>query len=131
MGRHLVKLKPVGDVAQHRMDENIALLAEMQESLAQTGRDLETILTSQGYQDLTGQIIQKVVSFQNDLESKLVGLVSTFGIEVIPGKKHKEELYGPAHENWRVRCTLRTMSTHSRKLRLLACPISKSRVVDP
>lgn len=98
MGRHLVKLKPVGDVAQHRMDENIALLAEMQESLAQTGRDLETILTSQGYQDLTGQIIQKVVSFQNDLESKLVGLVSTFGMKVIPGKKHKEKLYGPAHE---------------------------------
>jgi chemotaxis protein CheZ len=98
MGRHLVKLKPVGDVAQHRMDENIALLAEMQASLAETGRDLKTILTSQGYQDLTGQIIQKVVSFQNDLESKLVGLVSTFGMKVIPGKKHKEELYGPAHE---------------------------------
>ncbi len=98
IGRHLVKLKPVGDVAQHRMDENLALLSEMQESLEQTGKDLEVILTSQGYQDLTGQIIQKVVNFQNDLESKLVGLVSTFGMKVSPGKKYTEELYGPAHD---------------------------------
>jgi chemotaxis protein CheZ len=98
IGQHLVKLKPVGDVAQHRMDENLALLSEMQESLQLTGRDLEVILTSQGYQDLTGQIIQKVVNFQNDLESKLVGLVSTFGMKVSQDKKYKEDLYGPAHE---------------------------------
>ncbi|MHC1742766.1 MAG: protein phosphatase CheZ [Syntrophobacteraceae bacterium] len=98
IGQHLVKLKPVGDVAQHRMDENLALLYEMQESLEQTGKDLEVILTSQGYQDLTGQIIQKVVNFQNDLESKLVGLVSTFGMKVNPSKKYTEDLYGPAHD---------------------------------
>ncbi len=98
ISQHLVKLKPVGDVAQHRMDENLALLSEMQESLEQTGKDLDVILTSQGYQDLTGQIIQKVVNFQNDLESKLVGLVSTFGMKVSPSKKYTEELYGPAHD---------------------------------
>lgn len=98
MSQHLQRLKPVGDVAQHRMDENLSLLQEMRESLQQTGKDLDVILTSQGYQDLTGQIIQKVVSFQNDLESKLVGLVSTFGMKVSGGKKYKEELYGPAHD---------------------------------
>lgn len=98
ISQHLLKLKPVGDVAQHRMDENLSLLQDMRESLHQTGKDLDVILTSQGYQDLTGQIIQKVVSFQNDLESKLVGLVSTFGMKVSGGKKYKEELYGPAHD---------------------------------
>lgn len=98
IGQHLFKLKPVGDAALNRMNENIALLSEMQESLEQTGKDLEAILTSQGYQDLTGQIIQKVVDFQSDLESKLVGLVSTFGMKVNPNKEYKEELYGPAHD---------------------------------
>ncbi len=98
MTQHLQKLRPVGDAAQRRMDENMTLLQQLHDSLEQTGRDLDVILTSQGYQDLTGQIVQKVVSFQNDLESKLVGLVSTFGMKVSAGKRYKQDLYGPAHE---------------------------------
>lgn len=98
MGDLFARLRPVGDLAQQRMDESLSLLLGMQESLQQTGKDLEAILTSQSYQDLTGQIIQKVVSFQNDLEGKLVGLVSTFGMKVSPGKQYKEDLYGPAHD---------------------------------
>jgi chemotaxis protein CheZ len=59
---------------------------------------LAIILTSQGYQDLTGQIISKIVSSQKEMEAKLVKLVSYFGGKVRrEAVKKKDELYGPAH----------------------------------
>jgi len=96
---HLAMLMPIGDAACGRMDESALIIRELQNSISDSQKDLGTILTSQGYQDLTGQIIAKIVSFQKDLEGKLVGLVRTFGVKVTRGKEKKDdELYGPAHE---------------------------------
>jgi chemotaxis protein CheZ len=88
----------MGDSAYHRMSENSRLVGELKASFDQTEQDLAMILTSQGYQDLTGQIITKIVNSQKELEGKLVNLVSYFGGKVRrdPAKK-KDELYGPAH----------------------------------
>lgn len=97
--RHLSMLMPIGDAAYGRMDESTLLIREIQASLDRSHEDIATILTSQGYQDLTGQIISKIVNFQKDLEGKLVGLVSSFGAKAVKKKEKKEEeLYGPAHE---------------------------------
>lgn len=96
---HLARLMPIGDVACGRMDESVQLLRDIECSLNESQEDVGTILTSQGYQDLTGQIIAKVVTFQKDLEGKLIGLIKTFGVKVSKSKQKKdEELYGPAHE---------------------------------
>ena len=97
--RHLDMLMPIGEGACERMDESALIIRELEESIHSSQKDLGTILTSQGYQDLTGQIIGKIVSFQKDLEGKLVGLVRTFGVKVTKSKDKKDsELYGPAHE---------------------------------
>jgi chemotaxis protein CheZ len=88
----------MGDSAHQRMNENSRLVRELNTSLEQTEQDLAVILTSQGYQDLTGQIITKIVDSQKELEAKLVNLVSYFGGKVRREKaKKKDELYGPAH----------------------------------
>ena len=96
--RHFARLKPLGEGAHRRMSENARLVQELKGSFEQIEEDLSVILTSQGYQDLTGQIITKIVASQKDLESKLVKLVSYFGGKVRRdlGRK-KDELYGPAH----------------------------------
>ncbi len=96
--RHFARLKPLGEGAHRRMSENARLVQELRGSFEQIEEDLSVILTSQGYQDLTGQIITKIVASQKDLESKLVKLVSYFGGKVRRdlGRK-KDELYGPAH----------------------------------
>jgi chemotaxis regulatin CheY-phosphate phosphatase CheZ len=97
--RHLAMLKPIGDSAHTRMDDTSQMIRELRESLAQNHEDLSTILTSQGYQDLTGQVITKIVEFQHGLENKLIGLVKGFGGKKtkIQEKTRPDELYGPAH----------------------------------
>ncbi len=98
--RHLAMLKPIGDSAHTRMDETSEIIRELRESLTKNGEDVSTILTSQGYQDLTGQVIMKIVEFQHGLEGKLIGIVKGFGAKTKKGKalaKEKDELYGPAH----------------------------------
>jgi chemotaxis regulatin CheY-phosphate phosphatase CheZ len=99
--RHLASLKPVGDSAHARMDESARLIRELKSSIADNGDDLSTILTSQGYQDLTGQIVTKIVDFQKGLEAKLIDLVKTFGAKASKKtmkkqEKKPDELYGPA-----------------------------------
>ena len=44
--------------------------------------DLTTVLTTQSFQDLTGQTIKKVITLVGDIESELVKLVATFGGKV-------------------------------------------------
>lgn len=96
--QHFTRLKPMGDSAHQRMRENSRLVRELKGSFDQIEQDLAVILTSQGYQDLTGQIITKIVTSQKEMESKLVKLVSYFGGKVRrETAKKKDELYGPAH----------------------------------
>ncbi len=96
--QHFARLKPMGDSAHQRMSENSRLVRELRSSFERIEEDLAVILTSQGYQDLTGQIISKIVSSQKEMEAKLVKLVSYFGGKVRrEAVKKKDELYGPAH----------------------------------
>ena len=107
LGDQLNLLKPIGTVASGRMDTIADLLEEMDGSLDANHGSLETIMTSQGYQDLTGQIVLKIIKFHKDLESRLISMVQSFGLRMASRTKKKElqeaaqgdkELYGPAHE---------------------------------
>jgi chemotaxis protein CheZ len=42
--------------------------------------DLTEVLTTQSFQDLTGQTIKKVITLVNDIESELVRLITSFGV---------------------------------------------------
>ncbi len=60
---------------------------------------LSEVLMAQDYQDLTGQIIRKVISLVQDVEQKLVKLVRITGSKLDDGKSSKQdekELAGPA-----------------------------------
>jgi chemotaxis signal transduction protein/chemotaxis regulatin CheY-phosphate phosphatase CheZ len=43
--------------------------------------DLTEILTTQSFQDLTGQTLKKVITLVGDIERELVGLIATFGVK--------------------------------------------------
>ncbi|NTW60546.1 MAG: hypothetical protein HGA43_15445 [Nitrospirae bacterium] len=47
--------------------------------------DLTVILTTQSFQDLTGQTIKKVIALVGELESELVKLIATFGVKIEAG----------------------------------------------
>ncbi|MFN3396224.1 MAG: protein phosphatase CheZ, partial [Thermodesulfovibrionales bacterium] len=49
--------------------------------------DLTEILTTQSFQDITGQAIKKVIGLVGDIEEELVKLIATFGVKVEDGKK--------------------------------------------
>lgn len=95
------KLQAIGEQAGKRLAENQNLLTELEESLKKNHDDLIVVLTAQDYQDLTGQIIQKITQLLKELELKLVNVIRTFGVKVDTGKKapEPEELYGPAHKD--------------------------------
>lgn len=92
-------MKALGETAQKLLGDSQLSVNELQGSLNQTSEDLITILTAQDYQDLTGQIIQKIIVLLKNLESNLVNVIRTFGVR-LDGRKEDvgEELYGPAHE---------------------------------
>ena len=91
-------LHAIGDNARERLTEVRSALEHLAESARRSHEDLIQILTAQDYQDLTGQIIMKIITLLEDLEVKLVQLITKFGVKVEKAKKAREELYGPAHE---------------------------------
>lgn len=58
---------------------------------------LTSILLAQEFQDLTGQIIKKVINLVNEVEDKLVGLIKMTGSPQIKSKSkdNKDSLDGP------------------------------------
>jgi chemotaxis protein CheZ len=90
--------KAVGDKAQKLLANAQLSLDGLHDSLKQTSADLITVLTAQDYQDLTGQIIQKIIVLLKELESNLVNVIRTFGVRP-HGRREVagDELYGPAH----------------------------------
>ncbi|MEJ5347443.1 MAG: protein phosphatase CheZ [Desulfosoma sp.] len=94
----LTGLHPLGENAQKKLEEATGLVRELMVSTQKSHEDFIRILTAQDYQDLTGQIIMKIMALLEDLEAKLVQLIAKFGVKVEKSKKAKEELYGPAHE---------------------------------
>lgn len=47
--------------------------------------DLTEIITTQSFQDITGQTIKKVIRLVNDIEEELVRLIATFGVKLESG----------------------------------------------
>lgn len=56
---------------------------------------LSEVLMAQGFQDLTGQIIRRVIEMVKDVEEKLVHLIKISGHKAAPVMKRETELEGP------------------------------------
>lgn len=87
-------------------DEFKGLSDDLADFLQQTKEDavdlhasLSEVLMAQDFQDLTGQIIRKVITLVHDVEEKLVKLVRITGNKLDegkPAKEGREKLAGPA-----------------------------------
>ena len=62
----------------HRIDE---LLGEVEGDSSELRGQLTEILMAQDFQDLTGQIISRVITLVNEVESRLVEILTAFGSE--------------------------------------------------
>ncbi len=101
----ILSLHPLGEEAKNIIDDILKKIESIEQLSKEDKEDFITILTAQDYQDLTGQIILKIIGLLNDLEQRLVDLIKTFGVKVKEEKaeteRKKEEktlLYGPAHD---------------------------------
>jgi len=91
-------LNAIGDSAEKKLTRGTEVLDAMESIIGEHRSDLDIILTAQDYQDLSGQIILKITKLLNEIQSKLVNLIRTFGVKPEAGKpKTTDELYGPAH----------------------------------
>lgn len=95
-------LYPLGDSARSRLDEITRISEALKLRFNADHEDLLKIMTAQDFQDLTGQVIMKIIHLLKDLEVSLINLITGFGIP-IGGKREekrpaKEFLYGPAHD---------------------------------
>jgi chemotaxis protein CheZ len=73
-------------------ESSVQFLRDFKNSLED---DLTEILTTQSFQDLTGQVLKKVIALVGDLEVELVRLITTFGLkfeEKEPVKKEVEKV---------------------------------------
>jgi len=92
-------LKAIGDQASGKLEKGGEILGGLDTIMKEHREDLDAILAAQDYQDLSGQIIQKIMKLLKDLELRLVNVIRTFGVKLEAGKKEdKDELYGPAHQ---------------------------------
>lgn len=72
-----------------RMDD---FLAQMATGTEQLGRNLQEIILEQGFQDLTGQVLKRVIGLINEVEQDLVSLVRIAGqVEEITGLKAESD----------------------------------------
>ncbi len=81
-----------------KVDEFRAMTPELAQFLERTQDDagalhvkLNEVLMAQGFQDLTGQIIRKVIRLVQDVEAKLVHIVRLSGIHKSKAEKHESE----------------------------------------
>lgn len=81
------------DLANHirnikEPEDSVGYLKEFKKNLED---DLTEILTTQSFQDLTGQTIKKVIALVGDIEEELVKLIATFGVKIEPGAGSRAE----------------------------------------
>lgn len=89
------------DVANHIRQiqgpsESIDFLKNFKNSLED---DLTEILTTQSFQDLTGQVLKKVITLVGDLEVELVRLITTFGLKIEEKEIAKKEVEKVSQED--------------------------------
>lgn len=82
--KHMLKMDELsGHIRQlNGPQESISYLKSFRNGLED---DLTEILTTQGFQDLTGQTIKKVIKLVGEIESELVRLIATFGVKIDTG----------------------------------------------
>jgi len=67
-------------------------LDQMDEGTQQLNSSLQEIILEQGFQDLTGQVLKKVIGLVTDVEAELVNLMRIAGqVEQITGLAHDKE----------------------------------------
>lgn len=65
---------------------------QMSDGTDQLNQNLQAIILEQGYQDLTGQVLKKVIGLVTDVEHELVNLVRIAGqVEEVTGLSHEPE----------------------------------------
>ncbi len=76
----------------HKLDD---FFVSIESSTRQMHDNLNEIMMAQGFQDLTGQIIRRVISLVQDVEDSLVELIRLSGKRIIDtGKVQREETQG-------------------------------------
>jgi chemotaxis protein CheZ len=61
-------------------------LSYLQRFSRELEEDMTTVLTTQSFQDLTGQTIKKVIRLVGEIERELVSLIATFGVKMDESK---------------------------------------------
>jgi len=89
--KYIMKMDEVADQIRKVQGppETISFLKQFKNELED---DLTVILTTQSFQDLTGQTIKKVIELVAELENELVKLIATFGVTIEPGATAKVPL---------------------------------------
>lgn len=77
-------LENTGELATHinnlqGPEESMSYIRSFKDSL---DRDMTEILTSQQFQDITGQTLKKVMDLVNSIEGELLRLITTFGVKM-------------------------------------------------
>ncbi len=98
LGEILDVLKAIGPKAKAHLNEAATVTEHLASSAGLSRDDLVSILMAQDFQDLTGQIIQRVLTLLKDLETRLVNLVKVFGVREEQVEVEQDDLYGPAHK---------------------------------
>ncbi len=80
--------------------EIVTAMESVREELAaylnRSSNGYNEILMSQDFQDLTGQMIKRIIKLVHELEKQLIGLIKNFGVEVVQQQETQEDLKGPA-----------------------------------
>lgn len=63
-------------------DHHREAMSFLRQSIEEMNTDFMEVLLAQEYQDLTGQIIKKVISLVTELEAQLIRLVKVFGVKI-------------------------------------------------
>jgi chemotaxis protein CheZ len=89
--KYILKMDEVADHIRKVQGppETISYLKQFKNELED---DLTVILTTQSFQDLTGQTIKKVIALVAELETELVKLIATFGVKIEAGPASKVPL---------------------------------------
>ncbi|MDH5395560.1 MAG: protein phosphatase CheZ [Gammaproteobacteria bacterium] len=77
------------------LSKNITAFFQQTNDLNTVKENLTSVLLAQEYQDLTGQIIKKVINLVEEVESKLVGLIKVTGAPQIKPEGDSKSLDGP------------------------------------
>lgn len=79
--KYIMKMDEIADQIRKVQGppETISFLKQFKNELED---DLTVILTTQSFQDLTGQTIKKVITLVAELEAELVKLIATFGVKI-------------------------------------------------